>query len=313
MFSFLGHHQGVHAPGLHNQGFIAARHAVLAHAAAAAEFKRLVPHGRLSVNINGDWAEPWSDSGADVAAARRALDLGLDLFAAPLFHGQWPRTVLERVPHAVPFSPAESAALRAARPDFFALNFYTAAYVRSAPGAVDPATGAVGGFLKAQDTGPKGKPVGDKAQSTWLYRTPWAMRSVLRHVAARYPNIDIAVTENGCSAPGDVRGAPLAAILNDTWRVDYYSGYLKEAGKAVRDDNVPLTTYFAWSLLDNFEWADGYDALFGISHVDFDDPARPRTLKASGKFLSALFAPDAPLNRKGGEGDGEEGGAAQAA
>jgi len=313
VFTMQGYQLGTHAPGLKGQGWAAAKNAVLAHAAAASEFRALVPHGRLSVNINGDWAQPWSSDADDVVAAGRALDLGLHLFGDPLFFGQWvreqeregggvvaaqcsgsdlspspsqPRTALAA--GATPFTAAESAALLAATPDHFALNFYTAAYVRAAPGGVDGGTGAVAGFERAQASGPDGAPIGPRAASTWLYKTPWAFRAMLNHVHARYGAPEIVVTENGCSAPGERAGAPKAAAVADDWRVDYYASYLREAAAAVRQDGVvrrragagarrrgasashlfffsplhqPLTTYFAWSLLDNFAWADGYDAL----------------------------------------------------
>lgn len=91
VFTMQGYQLGTHAPGLKGQGWAAAKNAMLAHAAAAAEFRSLVPGGRLSVNVNGDWAQPWSPAAADVAAAGRAMDLGLHLFADPLFLGQWVR------------------------------------------------------------------------------------------------------------------------------------------------------------------------------------------------------------------------------
>jgi beta-glucosidase len=290
VFSMMGYETGVHAPGRRGRGFVAARHALLAHAAAAAEFGGLVPGGRLSVNVNGDWAEPWDAADpADVAAAERSLDLGLHLFGDPLFTGQWPASVLAAAPPgAHPFSPVESAALRAAAPSYFALNFYTAAYVRDAPGAVDPGTNAVGGFLRAQATGPASAPIGDAAESAWLRKTPWAMRSMLNHVASRY-GVPIVVTENGCSAPGEGAGKSKKAALNDDWRVDYYRRYLDAATDAVNDDGVPLRRYFAWSLLDNFEWADGYGALFGVTYVDWEDPNLNRTLKASGRISSQIY------------------------
>merc|ERR1712232_11238 len=74
--------------------------------------------------------------------------------------------------------------------------------------------------------------------------------------------------EQGCDVPGENQ-LPLADALKDAFRVDYYRSYLQEVVKAVREASVPVRGYFAWSLLDNFEWADGYHYRFGITYVNY--------------------------------------------
>lgn len=79
-----------------------------------------------------------------------------------------------------------------------------------------------------------------------------------------------------------------ADVINDTFRLNYYQQYLSEAVKAVREDGVMLKGYFAWSLLDNFEWADGYAKRFGIVHVDYN--TMQRRPKHSAEWLRDFFA-----------------------
>ena len=258
-FCMMGYGSGVHAPGVSGRAWECVRHALLAHAAAAAAFKTspaVHPAARLSLNLNANWAEPWDPANpADVAAAGRALDFDLGAFAAPLHSGAWPPAVAaRRPPGLVPFSPAEAVALTAARPDFFALNYYTAAWVRDAPGAVGEQGQGVVDLERIQyDKTPGGRgPIGPAAESAWLFSAPWGLRKMLGHVAATYDPPSIAITENGCDAPGE-DGAPWPALLNDTFRVDYYAAHVAAATAAAVEDGVPLEGYFAWSLLDNYE------------------------------------------------------------
>lgn len=92
---------------------------------------------------------------------------------------------------------------------------------------------------------------------------------MLLWVAQRYQNPDIYVTENGVDVPNESQ-IPLPQVLNDTFRVDYYENYLEFVAEAI-EEGANVRGYFAWSLLDNFEWADGYSKRFGLHYVDYEN------------------------------------------
>ncbi|KAJ3035542.1 Beta-glucosidase 1A [Rhizophlyctis rosea] len=96
----------------------------------------------------------------------------------------------------------------------------------------------------------------------------------------------IYVTENGCSVKGE-NDLSFEEALNDTYRVNYYKDYLENMLLAINEDGVQVKGYMAWSLLDNFEWADGYTCRFGVTYVDYK--TLERTPKASGKFIKQFF------------------------
>ncbi|PSN34228.1 hypothetical protein C0J52_24414 [Blattella germanica] len=101
---------------------------------------------------------------------------------------------------------------------------------------------------------------------------PKGFRKQLQWLAKEYNNPPIFVTENGYSDHG---------ALNDTWRIKYITGYLSEMLKAIHIDSCNVIGYSYWSFMDNFEWNAGYTQKFGIYQVDFNNPARTRTAKAS--------------------------------
>lgn len=299
-FAFCGHALGIHAPGrcsdrsrcsagdTSTEPWTVSHHVLLAHAAAVRHFRALVPDGRISININAEWAEPLNPADpADVVAAGRYLDSQLGLYADPLWKGDYPESLKRLVPALPTFTPEQSAALKGSA-DYFLLNHYTSRYVKHAPG---PA----GAPVDAQAVTEKdGVPIGPRAASFWLFSVPWGFRKLLAHVAKTYGG-EIMVTESGCDGPGeDV--TPLPAVLNDDFRLQYFQGYVAAAEAAVREDGANITSYASWSLLDNFEWAEGYESRFGIVYVDYKTQARHP--KASARWLASKFAPDAPIHRE---------------
>ena len=104
----------------------------------------------------------------------------------------------------------------------------------------------------------------------------------------RYNDPEIIITENGFAVDGE-NELPLEAALNDTARVEYVTSYVNEALKAIHLDRVRVKGYFLWSFLDNFEWIEGYRVRFGIHHVDFNDPNRPRTPKRSAEVYKEII------------------------
>jgi len=111
------------------------------------------------------------------------------------------------------------------------------------------------------------------------------MRKIVNYIQKTYSPKYIVVTENGVDVP-DESSLPIIQAINDTFRVDYYSDYLENLLAAIQEDKVDVRGYFAWSLLDNFEWGDGYAKRFGIHYVDYTQPSLPRTPKKSVSFLT---------------------------
>lgn len=128
--------------------------------------------------------------------------------------------------------------------------------------------------------------IGTPGAPSWLFATPWAMRSILREINERYaPLEEIIVTENGFATKAEQgaernggvgggeekknNGEETETVFEDEDRVSFFESYLASALEAVNLDGVPLSGFCAWSLLDNFEWADGYSMRFGIVQVDY--------------------------------------------
>ncbi|KAK9827612.1 hypothetical protein WJX81_006199 [Elliptochloris bilobata] len=282
-FCFMGNANGQHAPGLTDRAVAwnCAYHVLLAHAAAVKKFRAAVPGGKIGMNINSDWSEPFSSSSQDQAAADRKVEFMAGIFGDPLYLGDWPASVKQRVPNLPTITSDQARDIKGST-DYFALNHYTTLYVKDAPGAY-----GLEGLLDASASanGPEGL-VGPQADSSWLYTVPWGIRKMLNWVNNRYHPGEIYVTENGCDVPGE-SGLALPEALNDTFRVNFYQGYVQAAAQAAAYDGVPLKGYFAWSLLDNFEWADGYAKRFGIVYVDYSTQAR--YVKRSARYLANLF------------------------
>ena len=125
--------------------------------------------------------------------------------------------------------------------------------------------------------------------SPWLFVGPEALYWGPRHAAQIWKVKEIYITENGCSS-SDVPAAD--GIVYDTDRVMYLRNYLTQLQRATAE-GVPVNGYFLWSLMDNFEWADGYTNRFGLHHVDFD--TQKRTPKLSAQFYKAVVAQNAVL------------------
>ncbi|GAB4821358.1 hypothetical protein N2152v2_008404 [Parachlorella kessleri] len=286
---------------------LCAYHALLAHAEAVPIFRRLVPDGKISLNTNlAPFYMPLTREQKDVDATERLNTWTSGQYLDPLFQGDWsPARLASLPPNVLPrFTPEQQAALKAAQPDYLAINFYQGTYAYYSKKAGRDRT-------TSRDAGGVPLPVAD---SSWLTVFPGALRAMLGWVQARYGRLPIIITENGVDVPGEglagggggegggeeeeeeeegCRGPlaeqqgedkqPLDEALCDAFRVDFFREYLGNASLAVRQDGG----YFAWSLLDNFEWADGYSKRFGIIRVDYT--TLRRYYKASSLWLANLF------------------------
>ncbi|HYD52053.1 MAG TPA: GH1 family beta-glucosidase [Gemmatimonadaceae bacterium] len=266
-----GYLHGVHAPG----------HRSWAEAPRVAQ-NLLRAHGRgvqalraagarevgLVVNLEPKYAA--SDAAADVEATARADAYMNRQFLDPVFRGAFPTELRDVWGEQWPEPSAEDLALMRERIDWIGVNYYTRNVVRDAP--------AAGPVREARVRQPR-------SAYTEMPWEVWAqgLEDVLRWVHERYGGPPIYVTENGASFydPPVVEGD----VVEDPLRVAYYREHLRAAARAIAA-GVKLRGYFAWSLLDNFEWGLGYSRRFGIVHVDFE--TQRRTLKRSAHFLSEV-------------------------
>jgi hypothetical protein len=186
-------------------------------------------------------------------------------FADPIFGGagDYPPAMRKVLGDRLPQFTEEERRLLNGSADFFGLNSYGASWVTNYP--ADPAGDLLGGYAKVTE---EGFPHGGSA---WLYGAGWGLRQLLNWINFRYNHPIIYVTEGGWSISAD--SAEEGAW--DPQRVSYYANYTASVLAAAMEDGVDVRGYFAWSLMDNFEWEQGYVQRFGVVYNDFvfgDDP-----------------------------------------
>lgn len=279
--SILGYGQGVFAPGRisNSEPYLAGHHILRSHGKTVALYREKYAHqsGTIGITNNCDWREPLTDSAEDKAAAERALEFFLAWFTDPVYKGDYPQVMRDRLGERLPhFTEEEKTQLKGSS-DFFGLNHYTTMYAANATETDKEASVyGNGGLSEDQDVDLS---VGKDWQFTnmkWAV-VPWGCRKLLEWIDKRYDHPEIIITENGCSYDSEE---------HDPERIAFYKGYLEACHEAIQN-GVNLKGYFAWSLMDNFEWALGYSKRFGMVHVDYQ--TLKRTPKSSAKWYSQVI------------------------
>jgi len=277
-FVELGYRIGVHAPGLKlpPKRFNQTRHnAVLGHGLAVQAIRAHAKAGtQVGLAENMTVCVPVINTPAHVAAAERATRELNAQYMTVMMEGRYTEAYLAAAGADAPqFTDEEMTAIGSPL-DFVGLNIYTPTYVR--------ADASPAGFAVVPH--PASFP---HMASPWLSVGPEALYWGPRHVAKIWNVKAIYITENGCSS-SDIPAAD--GIVYDTDRVMYLRNYLTHLQRAAAE-GVPVRGYFLWSLMDNFEWADGYTNRFGIHHVDF--ATLKRTPKLSASFYREVIASNA--------------------
>lgn len=253
---WLSHFDGHHAPGLRDIRATARamHHVLLSHGRAIQVCKGLGVQN-LGAVCNFEWATPASEAPEDITAANRYDAIYNRFFLGGLFKGEYPAEVLEGLEPHLPKGWQDDFATIQSPIDWLGLNFYTRARVAHRPDAPWPAYD-----YRA--------PQGPLTDMGWeIY--PEALQNFLTRAAREYTgDLPLYVTENGMAS----------ATHPDPDRIEYLDAHLKAVQAAVAD-GAPVAGYFVWSLMDNYEWALGYEKRFGLIHVDFETLAR--TPKAS--------------------------------
>ena len=286
-FTVLGYGTGSKAPGapytnIATYPYLAGHHVLLAHSEAVEAFRgdpTLTSHGAMvGITNNCDFTEPATGSAADVAAAERVNEWWLAWFADPIWLGHYPLSMVEKLGDRLPtFTPDEARKLRGSA-DFFGLNHYGSRFARHAPPGPPSYWSDFDAHMHTTAEMPK-------AASVWLFSVPWGLRKLLNWVDQRYHHPPIYVTENGWSTPGD---ESVYDGVRDDGRVLFYHNYTGEMQRAYNEDGVDVKGYFAWSLMDNFEWERGYSERFGLVYTDYS--TQQRHPKASARWYTQAMA-----------------------
>ena len=265
--SDAGYLRGYHAPGHRSaaEAVLVAHHLLCAHASAVRRFRSL-GHGTIGLVVNLEPKHPATDDPRDRAAAARADAYMNRLYLDPIFLGRYPPELANIFGAAWPDHAPADLALILEPIDFLGVNYYSRGVTRDDPGDLP---------VRAARVIREGVP---RTDIGWEVH-PDGLRETLVWVKERYGDVPIYVTENGAAYDDP---PPVAdGVVEDPLRADYLRRHLEAAAAAIAQ-GVDLRGYFAWSLLDNFEWQYGYSKRFGLVRVDFD--SQRRTLKRSALF-----------------------------
>jgi beta-glucosidase len=247
-----------------------AHHAHLAHGAATDVLRREVAGARIGLALNLVRYEPASEEPEDVAAADRIDGTSNRWFLDPVFGRGYPADVAALFGGFL--EGLDLDAVRSLRaPDLLGINYYTRELVRPADDGSGPGRATIV------------RPPVPRTTMGWE-PYPAGLRLTLERVHREYAPPSIIISENGAAYP-DVPAADGA--VSDPERASYLASHVAAVADA-RDAGVPVEGYFVWSLLDNYEWAEGYSQRFGIVHVDFEN--QRRTIKESGRWYRELLA-----------------------
>ena len=275
--AFLGHSAGEHAPGMTDPGvsFVVAHHLMLAHHRAVAVMRQVnpQPEDQLGIVLNLIPAWPARDTPEAGEAASGVDAVQNRLFLDAVFQGRYPDEVVGYIEDFGVADQIDLAALASAvEPiDFLGVNYYNVNHVDHLVG-VGPMTAW---------PGPTGSrivtPPGPLTEMGWGVE-PEGLSWMLERVSRQHPDLPLYVMENGAAYPDPL---PVDGVVHDPERIDYIRKHITAVKEAI-DRGARVEGYFVWSLLDNFEWARGYDKRFGIVYVDYE--TLERTIKESGHW-----------------------------
>lgn len=267
-----GYAHGVHPPGVRNWDAVPlVSHNLLRAHALAVQTHRAEGGGGIGLVVNLEPKCAASERPEDLEATARADAYMNRHYLDPIFLGEYPAELRELFGAGWPRFPQDDFRLIGEPIDFLGINYYTRSVTQAAPS--NPP-------LRAARVRQEGR---IHTELDWeVY--PDGLTDVLSWVRSRYGERPLYITENGAAFadPATAEGS----LVQDPRRVEYLLEHLRAVARA-RAAGVDVRGYFAWSLLDNFEWAEGYSKRFGLYHVNFD--TQQRTPKTSAHFYADVI------------------------
>lgn len=257
--AFLGYRWGIHAPGIvgDKEGFLASHHLMLGHGLAMPILRANAPQSKHGVVFNATPSYPVTEE--DKGAAEYCDAGNYHWFVDPVLKGEYPELIREQHQADMPMILPGDLEIISAPVDYIGINYYTRSLARyTQNGKVET--------VKRDDV--------ESTYIGWeIY--PQGLTDLLLRFRERYDNLPpIYITENGAAG----NDCLVDGKVHDDQRVAYFQSHLEAVDNAIKA-GVRVDGYFAWSLMDNFEWSFGYQQRFGIVHVDYQ--TQKRTLKQS--------------------------------
>jgi beta-glucosidase len=279
-FTDLGYLEGTHAPGRESiLAFLRASHTVnLAQGAGFRAVKATHPTARVGTAFSMSACEAASNSEEDKLASERAHAMTNLWFLEPALKGRYPEA-LAFLPESVMGIHSDDLDKMRAPLDFVGINLYYRTVV-SAPGALERLAHTQQWLFPAKMAEGEQGPRTDIGWEVW----PQAMYDTVMRITRDFNRPVIEITESGC---GYNDGPDASGAIHDARRIEYHRRYLQALGRAIAD-GADVRGYHAWSLMDNFEWAEGFSQRFGLAYVDFK--TQQRTIKESGRWYAKVAA-----------------------
>jgi beta-glucosidase len=279
-FTYHGYLEGIHAPGHQSiLDFLRAAHTVnRAQGAGFRALKAARPSARVGSAFSMSACEPASNSEEDKLAAERAHAITNLWFLDPALNGRYPEAFAFFPETAMGIKSGDLEAMRAPL-DFIGINLYYRT-IASAAGPIERIAHPQQWLFPVKMVGGQQGPKTDIGWEVW----PQALYDMVMRITRDFSRPQIEITESGC-AYND--GPDANGVISDTRRIEYHRQYLQALARAMTD-GADVRGYHAWTLLDNFEWAEGFSQRFGLAYVDFK--TQKRTMKESGGWYAKVAA-----------------------
>ena len=277
-----GHFSGEHAPGIQDMATAikVSHHLLLSHGWAVPVIRRNSSGAEVGITLNVNWTVPASDSAADRNALRREQGIWVRWYTDPLYGRGYPADLVADAiaegylpPEGMTCVQTGDLQAIAAPTDFLGLNYYSRFITRD---------------KSAPDNLPQTAFISPPGEEHWT-ETGWevypdGLFNVLAWIYFEYQPPKIYITENGASYSA---GPDAEGRVRDTHRLNYLRTHFAAAHRAIQA-GIPVEGYFVWSLMDNFEWAEGYSQRFGLIWVDYQ--TQKRIFKDSARWVQQVIA-----------------------
>jgi beta-glucosidase len=276
VFTWVGYVMGRHAPGYMSDvptpALAGTHHLLLSHGKTVRYIHDNFKDAHAGITLNLNHVDPATNRSADQEAAARHDGYVNRWYLDPIFRGHYPADMLELWEEYMPEIHQGDMQTIHAPIEFLGVNNYFRDVVEDDPNNTIAQTRKI-------------SPEGEYTEMGWeVY--PQGFYALLKRLHNDYNPRAIYITENGAAFKDEVSAN---GQVHDDRRVAYLKAHFEAAHHAMQD-GVPLKGYFVWSLMDNFEWAEGYSKRFGVYYVDYDSPQKTRILKDSGKLLAEIAA-----------------------